>query len=148
MVDLITELINWDQEIFLRTLFLSLDLSSLRNCKMVSHTWRYFLSERVLGCAGLRSVLVGRLWEDLQTEDRDLVVRGSVTSIGWNRQTIVCGYSDGTAEVFAGECISRLSDVEEGVHYTGCRVHIGKDIIAKIAFGSDATGKVVSDLEV
>ena len=149
MVDLISELIKWDQEIFLRNLFHSLDLSSLRNCKKVSHTWRYFLSERVLGCAGLRSVLVGRLWEDLQTEDRDLVVGGSVTSIGWDKLAIVCGYSDGTAEVFAGECITRLSDVEEGVHYTGSRVYIGKDIIVKIAFGSDdATGKVVSDVGV
>ena len=98
MADLISELIKWNQEIFLRTLFLSLDLSSLRNCKKVSHTWRYFLAERVLGCAGLRSVWVGRLWEDLQTEDRDLVVGASVTSIGWDRQAIVCGYSDGTAK--------------------------------------------------
>ena len=93
----------------------------------------------------------GRLWEDMQAEHMEVVVvGGSVSSMVWDRQVMVCGYSDGTGEVIAneegGECIARLSDVEEGVHYTGSTVLLGQDVIIKIAYGSDDTGNLVTDL--
>ena len=152
MSDLVSGLISWDQELFLQTLFLSLDLASLENCTKVCQTWTQFLAARVFLCTRLRMVLEARLWEEMQAEHREVVVGGSVTSMVWDRKVIVCGYSDGSGEVLAnnesGECIARLSDVEEGVHYTGSTVLLGKDVVIKIAYGSVDTGKIVTDLGV
>ena len=137
MSDLVSGLISWDQELFLQTLFLSLDLASLENCTKVCQTWTQFLAARVFLCTRLRMVLEARLWEEMQAEHMEVVVvGGSVSSMVWDRQVMVCGYSDGTGEVIAneegGECIARLIDVEVGVHYTGSTLLLGKDAIIKI----------------
>ena len=146
MTDIISELIKWDQEIFLQNVFLFLDMNSLGKCREVAPHWRDFIDQRVWGCQKLRMRLLNRMWQDFQPVHKELIVRGSVTSIECDDQIIVCGYSDGSCEVFendTGECIG---DVEEDIYYTGSRVELGKDIIVKIAYGSDTTGKVVSDL--
>eukprot|EP00092_Neocalanus_flemingeri_P097063 GFUD01123642.1.p1 GENE.GFUD01123642.1~~GFUD01123642.1.p1 ORF type:complete len:126 (+),score=31.39 GFUD01123642.1:360-737(+) len=57
---------------------------------------------------------------------------------------MVCGYTDGTCEVFneeTGECIDTFDDNEEGIHYTSSKVTVGKNIIEKISYGSDQSGR-------
>ena len=137
-----SELFKWDQDIFLQNIFISVDMSTLRRCSLVSKLWREFIDRRVWGCARLRPRLVLGLWKDFHPVQQELIVGGSVTSIACDDQIIVCGYTDGACEVFsnvAGDCIDTLSDAQEHFHYSSSKVKVGKDIIAKIAYGSDGS---------
>ena len=153
MPDIVSALIKRDQDLFLQSVFLHLDLCSLRSCTTVCRAWAEFLTYKVLSSTRVKGVLVGRLWEGLGEENHTkLVVEKSVTSIVCNRKIIVCGYNDGTGEVFAnnddGESVAKLSDVEVGFYYTGSSVQLGKDVIVKVAYASDDNNQVVNDVGV
>eukprot|EP00092_Neocalanus_flemingeri_P052645 GFUD01061613.1.p1 GENE.GFUD01061613.1~~GFUD01061613.1.p1 ORF type:complete len:379 (+),score=78.07 GFUD01061613.1:176-1312(+) len=144
MRDIMSELFKWDQDIFLQNLFISLDTKTLRRCCEVSKLWREFINRRVWGCARLRPGLIVRLWTDFHPVQQELVVRGAVTSIACDDQIMVCGYTDGTCEVFneeTGECIDTFDDNEEGIHYTSSKVTVGENIIEKISYGSDQSDR-------
>jgi len=151
MPDLISELIKWDQEIFLQDLFLSLELSTIAACCEVTDLWRDFIEHRVWGCKNLRLRLVERMWKEFKPVHTELVVGGSVTGMDCDDRVIVTGYTDGSCELIdrdTEDIIDRMSGGEEDFHYTSSRVQLGKDIFVNIACGDDTTGKVVYEVTI
>ena len=89
--------------------------------------------------------LIISLWKDFQPVQHELIVRRLVTSIACDDQIIVCGYTDGASEVFSnvtGDFIDRISDNKEDINYSSSKVKVGKNIIAKIAYGTDQSSRV------
>jgi hypothetical protein len=144
MLDIMTELFKWDQDLFLQNIFLSLDTSTLRRCRQVSQVWQGFIDSRVFGCKRLKPNLIERLWKDFQPIEQEVVVAGSVTSIVCDDEVIVCGYSDGACGVFSCDTkayVTTISDKQEDIHYSSSKAILGKVIIAKISYGCDQEGR-------
>ena len=145
MLDIMAELFKWDQDLFLQNIFLSLDTSTLRSCRQVSQVWQDFIDSRVFGCKRLKHRLIERLWKDFEPIEKELVVKGSVTSVACDDEVIVCGYTDGACDVYScdtNEYVTTLSDTQEDIHYSSSKVILVKDIITKIAYGRDQVGRI------
>ena len=72
-------------------------------------------------------------------------MQGSVTSIAWDDEVIVCGYTDGACDVFScdtKEYVTTLSDTQEDIHYASSKVILGKNVIPMIAYGCDQAGRI------
>ena len=70
-----------DQDWFLQNAFLSLDTSSLRQCREVNTEWRSFIERRVRGCKRYKSALTRRLWKEFHPIKNKLMVNDSAVEI-------------------------------------------------------------------
>jgi len=132
----------WGQDFFLQSVFLSLDTSSLKSCRNVCVDWKDFIDARVWGCRKYKQSLIRRLWLDFSPSVRTLSLLKSeadrVTSVTCDENIIFCGYADGRCKIYSinsGEQLGVIDDTAPDIHYSHCKVYIGRDIIVRIAFG-------------
>merc|ERR1712179_587046 len=123
-LDLMSSLFLCDYDWPLQDIFLSLDTAS----------WR------VIGCTRYRNMITDKIWEEFRYSKMMISVNKEVTSISCDEDLVVCGYIDGSCEVFnaaTGDFLYKIEEQERDFIPSSSKVYLGQDIVVKIAFGTD-----------
>ena len=122
-VDIVSSLLSMDCEEALRSIFLSLDGSSMAACSRVCKSWNKFIRQRVWGCSKVRPALEAKLRQQWKTSKPTVLTKQiSGKSQGFDivadDELTLVGMADGYVKVIRNERPSRggrgQRDEEEG----------------------------------
>ena len=154
MQDIVTKLFNQNQVVFLIQVFLSLDIESLKKCFQVCPSWRIFLEEYLLYSSFNHTKIIHKAWLQFKPAHEKVITHGSITHISSSRSCddVIVSFTNGDADIISKEKVNTITeeqlDNEKNNYYTSSGAEIGENIIAKINFGVDETGKCISQVVV
>jgi len=140
MNELMNNLFVWGQDFFLQSVFLRYkQLKILQKCLcwLERFYWCKSVGMQKIQAEFNKEIMAWFLSLSENTQLAQIWSR-SVTSVTCDENIIFCGYADGRCKIYSinsGEQLGVIDDTAPDIHYSHCKVYIGRDIIVRIAFG-------------
>ena len=143
MQDIVTNLLNKNQVVFLIQVFLSIDTESLKRCFHVCQNWKLFLQEYLLLSSYNHRKIVNKAWLEFTPSHEMLITHGSITHISNSRSyddddEVIVSFTNGEADIINREIIGTITEEQldnENLYCTSSGAEIGEDIIVTINYG-------------